>query len=102
MSGVSDLIGHHGTANACMFGPADYAGFEEGSVNDQLATPDEQIEQAGLTLWSVKFVLLLHSEPRHPPTFGGQCVSGASELFLLHEKFLACSLPLLRGHYLSI
>src|SRR5438128_12002236 len=34
MSGVSDLIGHHGAANACMFGPADHARLEKRAVNN--------------------------------------------------------------------
>jgi hypothetical protein len=96
MSRVSDLIGHHGAANACMLGPAFHAGLEKGAINDQLAAAVEQVEQTHLTLGSVKLVLLLDGQPRHPPPLGGQGVPGASQLLLLHEKLLACSLPLLR------
>src|ERR1700686_4833466 len=58
----------------------------------------EQVEQAPLALRPVKLVLLLHGEPRHPPAFGGQRVTGAGQLFLLHEQLLARSLPLLLRH----
>src|SRR4029077_6559052 len=70
MSRVSDLIGHHGAANAGMLGPAFHAGFEERAVNDQLTAAVEQVEQARLALGSVEFVILLHGQPRHSPTLG--------------------------------
>jgi hypothetical protein len=35
-----------------------------------------------------------HGHPRHPPTLGGQRVTGAGQLLLLHEQLLARSLPL--------
>src|SRR5580765_2335039 len=101
MSGVSNLVRHHGAADACMFGPADHARLEEGAVDDQLPATVEQIEQAHLTLGSDKFVFLLHRHPRHPPTLGGQRISSASQLLLLHEKPLTCTFPLLRGHDFS-
>src|SRR6478672_13700955 len=102
MGGVSYLVRHHGAADARMFGPADHARFEEGAVDDQLPAAFEQIEQAHLTLGSVKFILLLHSQPRHSPTLGGQRISSVSQLFLLHEELLTCTFPLLRGHDFSI
>src|SRR5207244_8815008 len=98
MSGVSDLVGHHGAADACMFGPADHARFEEGPVDDQLSATVKQVEQACLALGPVELVLLLHGHPRHPPTLGGQRVTGASQLLLLYEQLLARSLPFLRRH----
>src|SRR5215471_2417677 len=67
MGQVANVVGHHRAADACMFGPANHAGFEERSVDNQLRTAVEQIEQGHFSLWSVKLVLLLHSNPRHPP-----------------------------------
>jgi hypothetical protein len=79
-----------------MVGPAVHAGFEEGAVDDQLTAALEQVEQAHSALGSVELVLLLHGQPRHPPALGGQRVTGAGQLLLLHEQLLARSLPLLR------
>ena len=95
---VGDLVGHHGAADAGMLGPPGHAGFEEGAVDDQLTAAVEQVEQARLALGSVELVLLLHGQPRHPPTLGGQRVTGAGQLLLLHEQLLARRLPLLRRH----
>src|SRR5262245_7920623 len=79
-----------------MFGPAVHAGLEEGAIDDQLPPAVEQVEQTRLALGPVELVLLLHGLPRHPPTLGGQRVTGAGQLLLLHEQLLARSLPLLR------
>jgi hypothetical protein len=95
MGGVGDLVGHHGTADAGMIGPAGHAGLEEGAVDDQLTAAVEQVEQPRLAIGPVELVLLLHGQPRHPPPLGGQRVTGAGRLLLLHEQLLACSLPLL-------
>src|SRR5258708_5638782 len=98
MSGVSDLVGHHGAADACMFWPADHARFEKGAVDNQLTAPVEQIEQTRFPVGPVKLILLLYGQPRHPTTLGRQSVTGAGQLLLLHEQLLARSLPLLRGN----
>ena len=98
MSGVSDLVGHHGAADACMFGPADHARLEEGPVDDQLPAAVEQVEQTSLALGALELVLLLHGQPRHPATLGGQRVTSVGHLLLLREQLLARSLPLLRRH----
>src|SRR5213076_891238 len=98
MGGVSDLIGYHGAANAGMLGPAFHAGLKEGAVNDQLTAAVEQVEQARLAPGPVELVRLLYGQPRHPPTLGGQRVTGAGQLLLLHEQLLARSFPLLRRH----
>ena len=45
---VGDLVGHHGAADAGVLGPAVHPGLEERAVDDQLATPLEQVEQARL------------------------------------------------------
>src|SRR5262249_8208053 len=63
MSGVSDLVGHHGAADACMFGPADHARFEEGAIDDQLPAAVEQVEQTSLALGALKLVFLGHGHP---------------------------------------
>src|SRR5271166_5689805 len=49
-------------------------------------------------LGPVELILLLHRHPRHPPSLGGQRVTGAGQGLLLDEKLLARSLPLLRRH----
>ncbi|KAF5406830.1 MAG: hypothetical protein Udaeo2_30980 [Candidatus Udaeobacter sp.] len=79
-----------------MLGPTLHAWFEEGAIDDQLTATIEQVEQAHLALGPIELVLLLHSQPRHPPTLGGQCVTSVGQFLLLHEQLLACSFPLLR------
>src|SRR5262245_34815000 len=98
MCQMGDLISAQGAAAAGMLGPAEYPRLEEGAIDDQLPAALEQIEQANLTLWRVKFVLLLHRHPRHPATISSQRVTGTGEGLLLHEELLARSLPLLLGH----
>ena len=98
MGEVGDLVGHHGAADAGMLGPAGHAGLEKGAIDDQLTATVEQVEQARLALGPVELVLLLHRQPRHPPTLGGQRVTGAGQLLLLHEQLLARGLPLLLRH----
>src|ERR1700736_405432 len=98
MRQVRDLIGAQGAAAAGMLGPAEHPGLEEGAIGDQLTAALEQIEQAYLALGSVELVLLVHSQPRHPPPFGGQRVTGAGQGLLLHEALLARSLPLRLRH----
>src|SRR5262245_25793024 len=81
-----------------MFGPAVHAGLKEGAIDDQLPPAVEQVEQARLALGTVELVLLLHGQPRHPPTLGGQRITGTGQLLLLHEQSQARSLPFLRRH----
>src|SRR5207247_11312382 len=85
-------------AAAGMLGPAEHTGLEEGAVDDQLTTAVKEVEQAHLALRPVQLVLLRHGQPRHPPTLGGQLVTGAGQGFLLHEQELAGSLQSLRRH----
>src|SRR6202040_4115280 len=98
MGQVRDLIGAQGAAAAGVLGPAEHSGLEEGAIDDQLPAALEQVEQAYLALGSVELVLLVHSQPRHPPEFGGQRVTGAGQGLLLHEELLPRSLPLLLRH----
>src|SRR5499427_3335976 len=98
MSQVGNLIGAQGAPAAGMLRPAEDAGLEEGAVDDQLTAALEQIEQAYLALGSIELVLLVHGQPRHPPAFGGERVTGAGQGLLLHEELLARSLPLLLRH----
>jgi hypothetical protein len=83
--------------HACS-GQPNTPGLEEGAVDDQLTAAVEQVEQARLALRPIELVLLLHGQPRHPPTLGGQRVTGAGHCLLLDEQLLARSLPLLRRH----
>src|ERR1041385_3694470 len=82
---VGNMVGHHGAADARMFGPADDARLEERAIYNQLTAVVEQIEQASLAVGSVGFVILLHSQPWHPPTLCGQRVPGLGQLLLLRE-----------------
>ena len=81
-----------------MVGPAEDPGLEEGAIDDQLPAALKQIEQANLAVGSVELVLLLDRHPRHPPTFGGHCVTGVHQGLLFYEKLLPRSLPLLLRH----
>src|SRR2546425_6339356 len=83
MGQVGDLIGAQGAAAAGVLGPAEHPGLEEGAIDDQLTAALEQIEQAYLALGSVELVRLVHSQPRHPPAFSGQRVTGAGQGLLL-------------------
>src|SRR3989454_11981551 len=98
MGQVGHLIGAQGAAAAGVLRPAEHPGLEEGAIDDQLTPALEQIEQAYLALRSVELVLLVHSQPRHPPAFSGQRVTGAGQGLLLHEELLPRSLPLLLRH----
>src|SRR5712691_5929355 len=98
MGQVGDLIGAQGAAAAGVLGPAEHPGLEEGAIDDQLTAALEQIEQAYLALGSIELVRLVHSQPRHPPAFSGQRVTGAGQGLLLDEELLARSLPLLLRH----
>src|SRR6476619_3624558 len=98
MGQVGDLIGAQGAAAAGVLGPAEHPGLEEGAIDDQLTAALEQIEQANLALGSIELVLLVYSQPRHPPALGGQRVTGAGQGLLLDEELLARSLPLLLRH----
>src|SRR5262249_25555953 len=60
MGDMSDLICDEGTANARMFRPAVHTGLEKRAVDDQLMTTFEEVEQPGLTVRAVEFVLLLN------------------------------------------
>jgi hypothetical protein len=95
---VGDLVGNQRTANAGMLRPSMHAGLEEGAVDDQLTAALEQVEQTRFALGPVERICLVHGHPRHPPTLGGQRVTGAGQGLLLDEKLLARSLPLLRRH----
>ena len=89
---VGDLVGPEGTADAGMLRPAVHAALEEGAVDDQLAAALEQVEQARFALGPVEHICLFHGNPWHPPSLGGQRVTGAGQGFLLDEKLLARSL----------
>jgi hypothetical protein len=79
-------------------GPAEHSRLEEGAIDDQLPAALEQVEQANLALGALEFVRLLDGHPRHPPAFGGQRITLASQGFLLHEELLSRGLPLLPRH----
>jgi len=98
MCDVGDLVGHHGAAAAGMLGPAKHPGFEKSAIDDQLMAAVEQVEQSRLARRPVELILLLHGQPRHPPTLGRQRVTGAGQGLFLHEQLLVRSVPLLRRH----
>src|SRR3984957_12488074 len=99
MGQVGNLIGTQRAAAAGVLGPAEYTGFEEGAVDDQLMTPLEQIEQVHLALGPVELVLLVHSQPRHPPAFGGDSISLACELLFLGQHILVSHEPFFTRNY---
>src|SRR5271169_6614436 len=81
-----------------MLRPTVHAALEEGAVDDELTATLEQVEQARFALGPVERICLFHGNPRHPPSLGGQRVTGAGQGLLLHEQLLARSLPLLPRH----
>ena len=76
---AGDLVGHQGTTNAGMLRPAMHAGLEEGAMDNQLTTTLEQVEQARFALRPVEDVCFFHGSPRHPPSLGGQRVTGVGQ-----------------------
>src|ERR1700677_271129 len=98
MGQMGDLIGTEGAAAAGVLGPAEHPGLEEGAINDQLTASLEQIEQTYLAPGSVELVLLVDSQPGHPPALSGQGVTEPGQGLLLLKKLLARSLPLLLRH----
>src|SRR5262245_18985162 len=98
MRGVGNLIGQHGAADAGMLGPARYARLKKGAVDDQLPTALKQVEQAGSAARSVEGIILIHGQPWHPPTLGGQRVTGTRQGLFLDKQVLARRLPLLPCH----
>src|SRR3954470_10176149 len=95
---MGDLVGHERAATAAALGPPGHAGLEEEPVDDQLAAPLEQVEQARRPVRALEAVVLLHGHTRHPAAFGRQRIARPGQLLLLHEQFLARSVPLLRRH----
>src|SRR5438874_9367197 len=96
MSGVSNVVSHHGATDACMFWPADHPRLEEGAVDDQLTTAVEQIEQTSLAVGPLEVVLFLHGHPWHPPTLGRQRVTSVGQLLLFYKQFPARRFPVFR------
>jgi len=68
MSGVSDLVGHHGAADTCVVGPTNYTRLEKRPIDNQLTATVEQIELARLASWPGELVLRRHRHPWHPAT----------------------------------
>ena len=71
-----------------MLRPAAHAGLEEEAVQDQLAAPLEQVEQARGAVRALEPVVLVDRHPRHPPALGER-VAGTRQLLLLHQQLLA-------------
>src|ERR687895_1091168 len=95
---VCDLIGQERAAAAAAFGIALHAGVEEEAVDDQLAAPLEQVEQACFPVRPLERVVLLDGHPGHPAALGGERVAGVGVLLLLDPHLLPSGLPLLRRH----
>src|ERR671914_1727893 len=98
MRQVGDLVGQERAAAAAAFGIALHAGVEEEAVDDQLAAPLEQVEQACFPVRTLERVVLLDGQPGHPAALGGERVAGAGVLLLLDQHPLPSGLPLLRRH----
>src|ERR1700678_3053865 len=95
MGQVSALIGAQRAAAAGVVRPTEDAGFKEGTIDNQLPAALERIQQAYLAPGPVERVILSHRQPWHLPAFGGQSVTRAGQVLLLHQELLSCSLPLL-------
>src|SRR5512132_3268940 len=104
VGGVGDLVGDERAAHArplrirAALGVGGDLGPVEGTVDDQLTAAIEEVEQARHAVGPLELVRLVHGQPWHPPTLGGERVTGAGQLLFLHEQFLARSVPLLPRH----
>jgi hypothetical protein len=75
-------------------------GREHEVVDDELATPLEQIDEARLAIRTVEKVLLVDLHHRQPAALGVQRVSLLGEFLFLGQKLLASSKPFFSGYYL--
>src|SRR5215217_1505217 len=104
VGGVRDLVGDERAAHArplrirAALGVGGDLGPIEGTVDDQLTSAVEEVGQARHAVGPVELVRLVHGQPWHPPTLGGERFTGAGQLLFLHEQCLARSFPLLRRH----
>jgi hypothetical protein len=99
---VRDLVGDEGAAHArplrirAALRVRRHLGSVEGAVDDQLATPLEQVGEAHPSGGTLEPVLLVDCHPGHPSALGRRGVAGAGELFLLDQELLARGAPRLR------
>jgi hypothetical protein len=86
VGGARDLVGDQRAAHArplpipAALGVGGDLGPVEGTVGEQLAAATEEVNQAHLPSGPVELVRLVHRQPRHPPTPGGERVTGAGQL----------------------
>ena len=59
MREVADVVGHQRAADTSVLGPSMHARVDEGAVNDQLAPPIEEVQQADRALRSLELIVLL-------------------------------------------
>src|SRR6185312_4534829 len=93
MGKMGHLIGAERAAAAGVLGPAEYAGLEEGTIDDRLSAVLAQGVQANCAFWPLEFVRFLYRHPRHPAAFGSERVAGPRQSLFLHEHLLARGLP---------
>src|SRR3954451_11533804 len=95
---VGDLVGEGRAPGAAALGEARDAGLVEEAVDDELAAPVEQVEQACRAVRALEAVVLVDRHARHAAALGGERVARPGQLLLLGEQVGAGGLPLLRGH----
>jgi hypothetical protein len=98
MGEIADLVGAERAAAAGMFRPSEDAGLEERAVDDELAAPLEQVEQARLALRAFEHIVFLDEQPRHAAALGGQRVLGAGERLFLDKHLLEGAFPRFLGN----
>src|SRR5919112_5341829 len=76
------------------------SGSRRSQVDDELATPLEQINEAGLAIRTFEEVLLMDLHHRQPAALWGKRVSLPGEFLFFGQKLLASSKPFFSGHYL--
>src|SRR5919106_4225517 len=95
---MADLVDEHRTPGAARGRPALDVGSEHEVVDDQLAAPVEQIEQARHAVRAFEDVALLKPDHRQRAALGGQRVSRPRGFLLLDQKPVASGLPLRRRY----
>ena len=73
--------------------PAVHVRREHEVVEDELAPPLEEVEQARPSTGPLELVVLLDAEDRLPPALGGQRVARAGRGLFLGEQALVRGLP---------
>ena len=93
---IGHLVGRRGTARTA-FVPAR---VEHEVADDELASSEEEIEQAGGTIQSFEGIILLDLDHRQLAAPDVQRIAGPRHFLFGFEQFLARHQPLLAGYHL--